>query len=157
MQMKYRYYYGGDWNPYAKDAEKAYLRLTEERKLADPKNERPLEALFPQLPSWAEYVVAESKSTFWQMERAVGLHAEEKSCVIEGVWAEANAGKNVDAWILDSAGDESEKALCYYMKVQYGMFSPGDGTVDFRLYFSEGGQGERIDTDGGFTLEAYED
>ncbi len=56
MQLKYRYFYGGDWNPFAKEADAAYVKLSEERKLADPGNNLPVEKVFPSLDSWPEYV-----------------------------------------------------------------------------------------------------
>lgn len=156
MQLKYRYFYGGDWNPFKKEVEEAYRKLSEERKIADPENRMPIDKVFPSLSSWPEYVISESKSTFWQMERAIGKHAEEKAQEIEGIWGEALSQKKVERWILEAQGDETEKAMCYYMKILHGMFSPKDKTVDFRLYFSEGGKAKRIDTDDGFTLTPYE-
>ncbi|MBO6031748.1 MAG: hypothetical protein J6Q22_09765 [Prevotella sp.] len=156
MQLKYKYFYGGDYNPYKKEAEEAYRKLTEERKIADPENMRPTEMVFPILDSWANYVIAESKSTFWQMERAIGLNSESKASEIETIWKEAVGERKVDKWIVSGDGDEAEKAICYYMKVVHGMFAPGDRTVDFRLYFSEGGESRRLDVGEGFSLDPYE-
>ena len=90
------------------------------------------------------------------MERAIGLNADAKATEIEAVWHEAVGQKKVDKWILSAEGDETEKAMCYYIKVLHGMFSPNDRTVDFRLYFSEGMKAKRIDTNDGFTLTPYE-
>jgi hypothetical protein len=156
MQLKYRYFYGGDWNPFAKEADAAYVKLSEERKLADPGNNLPVEKVFPSLDSWPEYVIAESKSTFWKLERSIGKHSDGKTQDIEDVWKEALALRKVEKWILDAEGDESEKALCYYIKVLHGMFAPGDRTVDFRLYFSEGGEAMRLDSGEGFSLTPYD-
>lgn len=156
MQLKYKYFYGGDWNPYKKDAEAAYRRLSEERKIADPGNEQPTEKIFPTLDSWPDYVIAESKNTFWLMERAIGKNPQPKVQGIEDVWHEALTERKVDKWLLTVEGDETEKAMCYYMQVLHGMFSPNDRTVDFRLYFSEGGEGKRLNIEEGFTLTPYE-
>ena len=156
MQLKYKFFYGGNRNPFLKEKEEAYRKLSEERKLADSGNAEPTEKIFPTLPSWPLYVIAESKSTFWQMERAIGLNADAKATEIEAVWHEAVGQKKVDKWILSAEGDETEKAMCYYIKVLHGMFSPTDRTVDFRLYFSEGWKAKRIDTNDGFTLTPYE-
>lgn len=156
MQLKYKYFYGGNYNPYKKEVEESYRKLSEERKIADSNNLEPTEKVLPTLPSWPQYIISESKSTFWKMERAIGLNAEGKVNEIETIWREAKEKRNVDKWILDSEGDETEKAMCYYMKVLHGMFVPNDKTVDFRLYFSEGGIARRIDLDDGFTLEPYE-
>lgn len=156
MQLKYKFFYGGNRNPFLKEKEEAYRKLSEERKLANSGNTDPTEKIFPTLPSWPLYVIAESKSTFWQMERAIGLNAESKAEDIGVVWKEAVGQKKVDKWILSAEGDETEKAMCYYIKVLHGMFSPNDRTVDFRLYFSEGRKAKRIDTNDGFTLTPYE-
>lgn len=156
MQLKYRFFYGGSHNPFEKESETAYRKLSEERKVADGKNQEPVEKLFPRLESWPEYVIAESKSTFWQMERAIGMNPEEKATEIETIWKEALGRRKVDKWILTAKGDETEKAMCYYIKALHGMFAPNDRTVDFRLYFSEGREGRRIDEDSGFSLTPYE-
>lgn len=156
MQLKYKFFYGGNRNPFSKEKEEAYRKLSEERKLADSGNTEPTEKIFPTLPSWPLYVIAESKATFWQLERAIGLNADAKAAEIEIVWKEAVGKKKVEKWILSAEGDETEKAMCYYIKVLHGMFVPNDRTVDFRLYFSEGGKAKRIDTNDGFTLTPYE-
>ena len=156
MQLKYRYFYGGDWNPFKKESEDAYKKLSEERKIKDPNNEIPIEKVFPTLDTWATYVIAESKSTFWQMERAIGMHSDVKSGDVENIWKEAISQRKVDKWLMEVDGDESEKALCYYMKVMHGMFAPDDRTVNFRLYFSETGNGQRMNADEGFSLTPYE-
>lgn len=156
MQLKFRYFYGGDWNPFQKETAEVYKKLSEERKLVDPMNEEPTDKVLPNLQSWAEYVILESKSTFWKMERDVGKYAEEKTHGIEVVWGDALSQHKVDKWILDAEGDETEKALCYYMKVLHGMFAPNDRTVNFRLYFSESGRAKRLNTDDSFSLTPYE-
>lgn len=156
MQLKYKFFYGGNHNPFKKEAEDAYRKLSEERKIADRGNVQPTEKVLPTLSSWPQYVIAESKSTFWQMERAVGINAEAKAEEVETVWKEALGERKVDRWILSAEGDETEKAMCYYIKTVHGMFAPGDKTVDFRLYFSEGGDGKRMNADDGFTLTPYE-
>ena len=156
MQLKYKYFYGGDWNPFGKEADEAYRRLSEERKLADPQNEMPVEKVFPKLDSWPQYVISESKSTFWKMERSIANDAEAKSQEVETIWKEALGQKKVEKWIIDVEGDETEKAMCYYIKVLHGMFSPNDRTVDFRLYFSEGGKAKRLDEGDGFSQYHYD-
>ena len=35
MQLKYKFYYGGNHNPFKREAEEAYRKLSEERKIAD--------------------------------------------------------------------------------------------------------------------------
>jgi hypothetical protein len=156
MQLKYKYFYGGDWNPFKSEAESTYKKLSEERKIVDPANEQPTEKVFPTLDSWPEYVLAESKSTFWMMERAIGKNPQSKVQEISDVWSEALSEKKVDKWLLTVEGDETEKAMCYYMKVLHMMFSPEDKTVDFRLYFSEGGESKRLNMEEGFSLTPYE-
>ena len=156
MQLKYKYFYGGDRNPFQKEVADSYRKLSEERKIANPENDQPLEKLFPSLDSWPLYVIAESKSTFWKMERAIGKYADSKAHEVENVWKDAIGQGKVDKWIISAEGDETEKAMCYYIKVQHGLFSPNDKTVDFRLYFSEGGEAKRLDTNDGFTLDPYE-
>lgn len=157
MQLKYKFFYGGNYNPFEKEAEDSYRKLSEERKIADHDNIDPTEKVFSTLSSWPQYVIAESKSTFWLMERAIGINADAKAHEIEAIWTDAIGQGKVDKWILSAEGDETEKAMCYYIKVLHGMFAPNDRTVDFRLYFSEGGDAKRIDLDDGFTLKPYEE
>ena len=156
MQLKYKCYDGGSYNPFKREAEDAYRKLTEERKIADGSNKEPTEKVFPTLPSWPQYVIAESRSTFWQMERAIGENASEKAGDIETIWKEAVGQKKVSKWLHDVEGDETEKAMCYYMELLHRRFIPNDISVDFRLYFSEGGHAKRIDLNDGFSLTPYE-
>ena len=156
MQPRYKFFYGGDWNPFEKEAKEKYEKLTKERKIADPLNEKPLEEVFPKLDSWPDYVIAESKSTFWMMERAICMDEAETSSEIEEIWKAAKKNGDVDEWIVKVDGDEIEKAICHYMRVLHEMFSPNDKTVNFRLYFSEGGESERPNVKEGFTLTPYE-
>ena len=74
MQLKYKYFSGGRWNPYAKDEKETYKKITEERRIADPMNEMPIDKVYPTLDSWAEYVIATSLSTFWKLEKEIIFH-----------------------------------------------------------------------------------
>lgn len=156
MQLKYRYFFGGDHNPFEKEVAETYRKLSEERKLADYDNKEPIGKVLPTLDSWPKYVIAESKSTFWQMERAISKNSEAQASGVEVIWKEALGQRKVDKWILLAEGDETEKAMCYYMKVLHEMFIPNDISVDFRLYFSESSIAKRIDTNDGVTLMPYE-
>ena len=49
MQLKYKFFYGGNRNPFSKEKEEAYRKLSEERKLADSGNTEPTEKIFPTL------------------------------------------------------------------------------------------------------------
>lgn len=157
MQLEYRFFYGGSRNPFEKEAVDAYRKLSEERKVADRRNLEPIEKVFPTLDSWPRYVIAESKSTFWKMERELGMNAEAKAQEIETIWKEALDHRKVDKWILEVDGNDTAKAMCYYIKVLHGMFAPNDRTVDFRLYFSESIRGRRVDENSAFSLTPYED
>ena len=156
MQFKYRFFYGGNWNPFAKEAEDSYRRLSEERKLADPNNEQPTEKLFPKLDSWPQYVISESCSTFWLMERAIGICSDMRDREIEDIWKDASSSGKVDKWLKSVEADEIEKAMCYYIKTLHEAYAPNDKTVDFKLYFSEGSKAKRMNVEEGFSLTPYE-
>ena len=156
MQLTYKFYFGGDFNPFEKEVEEAYGKLTEEREAADPEKVQPIEALFPTLDSWADYLIANSKSVFWQMERAICKDESNKAGEIEAFWEEANRDGEVGEWLKMSEADESTKAICFYMASLHKAFDPIGNAVDFRYYISEGLK-PRISHDGeGFSLEAYE-
>lgn len=156
MQQICHFFYGGDWNPFAKEAETAYKKLTEERRIADPSNEMPDGKVFPKLDSWPDYVIAESKSTFWKMERAISRNSEAKATEIETLWKEAQSQNKVDKWLESVEADEAEKAMCFYMRSLHELFAPNDKSVDFRLYITESGIVQRPNVPEGFSLEAYE-
>lgn len=156
MQLKYKYYRGGEWNPFDKEAMEAYKKLSEERRLKDPSGTRRLDAVFPTLDSWPDYVLGASKSTFWQMERAVCRSEGDKSIEIEEMWHNAVSRGMVGEWLKKADADESEKGLCYYMASLYEKFNPNDKVVDFRLYFSEGGKGMKSEETNLNSIEIYD-
>lgn len=157
MQIKYKFYFGGDSNPYEKDRDEAYARLTEERERADPANEKPLRELFPQLDSWPDFLIANSKAVFWGMERGISRDQLAKSAEIELLWAEAKSEGRVGEWLKKSEADESTKAMCYFMEALRERFAPDDFTVDFRYYITEGSKPRELSQDEqNFSLEAYE-
>lgn len=156
MQLTYRFYLGGDSNPYEEEERKAYGKLTEEREAVDPGKEKPIAVLFPQLDSWADYLIAHSKSVFWQMERAIRKGDPSKADEIEEIWDEAKSSGSVGEWLKVAEADEAEKAMCYYLSLLHREFDPKGFSVDFRYYITEGKWTSR---DGGgetFSLEAYE-
>ena len=154
MQVRYRFFQGGDWNPYEKERSAAYGKLTEERMVADPNKVEPIWEVFPKLGSWADYVIANSKSVFWLMERDISINEVDKAEEIEDIWDEAKSTGAVGEWLMKSEAEESEKAVCYYIAALHRRFDPNDPAVDFRLYISEGNKLK--DAEGGFTLEEYE-
>lgn len=134
MQIKYRYYKGGKENPFEAEVSKAYEQLTREREVADPSNEKGFEEICPRLSGWAEYVIANSKSVFWQMERALSQDEEAKSYEIGELWEEAKTNGCIGEWLKEAEGEEVIKAQCFYMAMLHRQFCPGDITVDFRYY-----------------------
>ena len=153
MELRYRYFFGGDWNPFEKEVSSAYSKLTEERDIKDPKHEMAIEEVFPELDSWSDYVVAESKSTFWRMERCICKYEDDTVSFIEELWRNALREHKVGEWLSQSEADDAEKAMCYYMANIHKRFNPSDNTVDFRLYFPQSGDGKRVNED----LTPYED
>ena len=155
MQLKYRFYFGGNHNPFAKETDVAYARLTDERLAVDPEGNKAPREVFPTLDSWADYLVANSKSVFWQMERAVCKGADKES-EIEEFWEEAKRDGRVGEWLKRAEADESEKALCLYMATLHRGFCPEDNTVDFRYYLAPASRVENPNYIEGFSLEAYD-
>ena len=138
MQLRYKFYFGGNYNPYEKEAEEAYAQLTKEREAADPQKNTPLERIFPMLDGWADYLISNSKSVFWQMEKAISHDEENKASEIEELWEEGNRNGEVGEWLKKAKAEESTKALCYYMASLHNMFDPIGNAVDFRYYITEG-------------------
>ena len=138
MQLQDRFYYGGEWNPHAKPAEDAFVRLSEERKSRDPNNERPLKEILPELDSWPDYLLAHSLSVFWLMEKAIAQNELAMSTEIEDLWNNLGNKKWYGEWLKEAEADEPSKAMCLYMAMLHERFAPDDFTVDFRLYLSEG-------------------
>ena len=99
MTLKYRYFFGGDYNPFRKERDSAYAKLTDEAQLADPEGERPTETLFPMLDSWPDYIIAESKNTFWEMERDIYKSGSDSSDRIETFWNEAISNGSIGEWL----------------------------------------------------------
>ena len=137
MQLKYKYFFGGDWNPYEKEAEVALKHLVEERSIKDPKKEKPNREILPKLDSWPDYVLAASKSAFWQGERDVCHNEAQKTVEIEDLWRDATETRSIGGFIKDVEADEVEKAMCYYLASLFHRFDPDNYVVDFRLYFTE--------------------
>jgi hypothetical protein len=156
MQLKYKFYFGGDHNPFQKEVDAAYEKITEERETIDPNKERPIEEVFPLLDSWPDYLIANSKSVFWLMERAICRDESQKAGEIEEFWEEARRNGNVGEWLMKSEADESTKAMCYYMASLHRAFDPIGNAVDFRFYVSEGRQPSTSHDGEGFSLEPYE-
>lgn len=152
MQLQFRFFGGGDFNPYEIDEQEAYKRLNEERKVRDPDKQEPTWEIFPTLDSYADYVIAHSKSVFWKYEKDLALDADGNALLIEDMWNDALRRREVGEFLLKVDGDESVKATCYYMAVDYNRVNPLDKSVDFRLYFTEKGvYGGELPT-----LEAYD-
>lgn len=156
MQLKYKYFAGGRWNPYAKEEKETYKKITEERRIADPMNEMPIDKVFPTLDSWAEYVIATSLSTFWKLEKEIGTCDEGKEEEIESIWKAALTNRQVPQWLLEVSGEEIEKAMCFYIMHLYKAFNPTDISVEFKLYFSEGHTAKHLDNGKQITYEVYE-
>lgn len=156
MTLRYRYYEGGDYNPFRKERDKAYSRLTEERVLVDPYRERPTEEIFPRLDGWPDYVIAESRNTFWEMERNVAKSGEDAADRVEALWREEIGSGGIGEWLKKVEADETEKALALYMASMYRQFNPEDNTVDFRLYFTESLKGHSLEATEPFNINPYE-
>lgn len=152
MQLQFRFFGGGDFNPYENDEKEAFKRLDKERLVKDPEKQLPLWEVFPTLDSYPDFVIARSKSVFWKYEKDLALDPDGNSILIEDMWKDAMRRREVGEFLLKIDGDESTKAICYYMAVDFHRTNPLDQSVDFRLYFTEKGiyGGEH------HTLEAYE-
>lgn len=156
MTLKYRYFYGGDYNPFLKERDTAYSTLTEEARLADPDGMRPTELLLPKMDSWPDFVIAESKCTFWKMERDIHNGGEDAADRIENFWKEMLSTGGLGSWLKEVEADETEKALALYMATRFRQFNPTDRTVDFRLYFTESKDGISLEESEEFSLNPYE-
>lgn len=156
MTLKYRYFFGGGFNPYRKERDEAYAKLTEEANLKDPSGSQQLEVLFPMLDTWPDYVIAESKNTFWEMERDVFEGGEDAAERVETLWRESLSNGVVGDWLKKAEADEAEKAMSLYIAIMHRQFDPDDATVDFRLYFSESGTGKSLEEDESFNINPYE-
>ena len=156
MQLKYKFYFGGEFNPYEKEVDEAYSKLTEERERVDPQKEQPIENVFPTLDSWADYLIANSKSIFWLMEKAISKNESSKADEIEEFWEESKRSGNVGEWLKKAEADESTKAMCFYMASLHKAFDPIGNMVDFRYYITEGMKPRTSHDREGFSLEAYE-
>ena len=156
MTLRYRYFFGGEYNPFCKERDAAYAKLTDEARLADPSGERRLDILFPQLDSWPDYLIAESKNTFWEMERAINHGGEDAAERIETFWNKAVSDGMIGGWLKDVEEDDSEKAMALYMYAMHRQFDPNDFTVDFRLYFSESNASTSLEEIDDFNINPYE-
>ena len=156
MTLKYRYFFGGGYNPFRKERDAVYARLTEEARLEDSEGARPIELLLPTLDSWPDYVIAESKNTFWEMERDVYKGGEDSAERVETLWKEALANGMIGDWLKKAEADEAEKAIALYMAILHRQFNPDDTTVDFRLYFSESDAGKSLEETEAFNINPYE-
>lgn len=137
MRIKYKFFFGGDKNPYGKELDEVYDKITQERLIADPQCEKFIQEIFPTLDSWPDFVLANSRSVFWLMERAINLSEDGKEEEIEEIWEEAERSHSIGDWLLAAEADDSEKAMCYYMASLHHQFDPEGFAVDFRLYISE--------------------
>jgi hypothetical protein len=153
MEMQFRFFYGGDWNPYDSGLADAISRLTEERILQDPNREAPMWEILPKLRSFPDYVIALSKSTFWKYERDLATDAVGNMVQIEDMWNSAVANGEVGDFIKKVEAPEVEKAMCYWMACDYYRSAGDAGPVDFRLYFTEGQELGGADS---ISLEPYE-
>lgn len=156
MQIRYKFFRGGDVNPFQEDMDEAYSKITTEREQVDPKKERSIGEVFPKLEAWPDYVLANSLYVFWQMERAISIGGIDKATEIADLWSEAKDSGSVGSWLRESEADDSVKAMCYYMASLYNQYDPNNKAVDFRLYISEEmdrGSGMVVQ---GFSLEPYE-
>ena len=156
MTLKYRYFFGGDYNPFRKERDSAYAKLTDEARLSDPEGERPTETLFPMLDSWPDYLIAESKNTFWEMERDIYKSGADSSDRIETFWNEAISNGSIGEWLKKAEADEAEKAIALYMATMHRQFNKEDNTVDFRLYFTESSAGKSLEGSEEFNINPYE-
>lgn len=156
MQLKYKFYFGGDNNPFTEEVDAAYEKLTDQRDSVDPMKEKPLDQVFPELDAWPDYLIANSKSVFWQMERDICKNEREKAVEIEEFWEEAKRNGDVGEWLKASEADESTKAMCFYMAALYKTFDTTGHMVDFRYYISEGRKPMTSHDGEGFSLEPYE-
>ena len=156
MQLRYKFFSGERANPFEAGAEEAYARLTEEREAADNGANRPLTEMLVKLASWPDFLMANSKSVFWQMERAVFLDEKDKSEEIDEFWQEGQRHGEVGEWLKAAEADESVKAMCYYLASLHYLFNGNDFSVDFRYYITEGKKNPLGSEDEHFSLEAYE-
>lgn len=156
MQIRYKFYRGGDINPFQKAYDEAYAKITDERERADPNKEQDINELFPKLDSWPDYVLAHSLCVFWKMERDISISGIDKAEEIEELWDEAKSSGTIGEWLKLSEAEESEKAMCFYMASLYRQYDPNSKSVDFRLYISETIDKDTGTTVQGFSLEPYE-
>lgn len=156
MQIQYKFYRGGDENPFQKEYDEAYSKITDEREQADPDKEQNVDALFPRLDSWPDYVLSNSLYVFWKMEHDISMSGIDKAGEIEEIWNEAKSSGNVGEWLKLSEAEESEKAMCFYMASLYHQYDPDSKSVDFRLYISETIDKNTGTVVQGYSLEPYE-
>ena len=154
MEMQFRFFYGGDWNPYETGVAESLRHITEERLAVDPNRERPLWEVLPTLRSFPDYVLSLSKSTFWRYERDLALDPVGNMVEIEDMWNDAVAKREVGDFILRVEAPEVEKAMCYWMACDYYRSAGDAGPVDFRLYFSQGQDSGGADA---ISLKPYEE
>ena len=156
MQLKFKYFFGGDWNPYEDEEKEAFMRLAYERKVKDPDKEMKDEKLLPNLDSWPDYVLAASKSAFWSFERAICEDDVQKAIDVESLWLDAKSARAVGDFLKEADAEEVEKAMCYYMATLFHRSNPTNYVVDFRLYLTE--KAEVYAAPGGLeTLTPYEE
>ena len=137
MQIKYRFFFGGEQNPYEKEYEETYSRITEEREHIANDAEGEISEVFPKLQSWPNFVLVHSKFVFWKMEYDICKSGINKAEEILKLWEEAKLSGTIGKWLKELEEDENGKAMCYYMASLYNLFNPLDKSIDFRLYFTE--------------------
>lgn len=155
MDLNFRYYTGGEYNPYANELRKAQKALVAEAvvemRREGRKSERSLDELMPTLYAWPDYVVARSKDVFWRGERDLSIDREASERAVEALWKEAGERNEIGRFLKETEAPEGAKAQCYYMAMDYMRKSPHDKSVDFRLYLSEA-----VEKVARYTLEAFE-
>ena len=156
MQIRYKFYRGGEVNPFQKEYDEAYAKITDERERVDPNRERSIGELFPRLDSWPDYVLSNSLYVFWKMEHDICVSGMDKVAEIEEIWDEAKSSGSVGEWLKMAEAEETEKAMCFYMASLYNQYNPDNKAVDFRLYISEKIDKHTGTVVQGYSLEPYE-
>lgn len=158
MELKYRFYNGGEKNPYLEGEGAAYKVLTAEIGSAGGVGEKGFGAIAPKMDGWARYVIAKSKRVFWDMERDLRYGGGDTEAAVEEFWNDRGKSYRLGEWLKQVEVEDAERAMGLYMAWLYRRMNPMDVGVDFRLYFTEGESGRVIDGGGsGFSLEPFEE
>lgn len=155
MELRYKFFRGGDWNPYEKETKECFKKLVDEQEVKGLEGD--LSKIWPGLDNWPDYLIAHSKSVFWQLEQNICHYSPGKAEDIYNVWKRAEEAGDLNEWYKTVEADETSKAMCYYMEKVYSLFDPKDITVDFRLYFTLGMEAKAFNGDDEFSLTPYEE